>query len=50
MPAREEQWMPEDPAQWLRSVGSTRPVDEEEIDLSEEIVIDTTESADEPGA
>jgi DNA-directed RNA polymerase subunit beta' len=46
MPAREEQWMPDDPAQWLRSVGSTRPIDDEGVDLSEEIVIDATERAD----
>ncbi|HUP15543.1 MAG TPA: DNA-directed RNA polymerase subunit beta' [Acidimicrobiia bacterium] len=46
MPAREEQWMPDDPAQWLRSVGSTRPIEEDGIDLSEEIVIDATEGAD----
>ncbi|MGQ0849260.1 MAG: DNA-directed RNA polymerase subunit beta' [Actinomycetota bacterium] len=30
MPTREEQWMPEDPAEWLRSVGATRPLGEED--------------------
>jgi hypothetical protein len=46
MPAREEQWMPDDPAQWLRSVGSTRSIDDDGVDLTEEIVVDATEGAD----
>ncbi|HSL24736.1 MAG TPA: DNA-directed RNA polymerase subunit beta', partial [Acidimicrobiia bacterium] len=42
LPAREELWMPEDPAQWLRSVGSTR-APEDDLEFSEEIVVDTDE-------
>jgi DNA-directed RNA polymerase subunit beta' len=44
MPAREEQWTPEDAASWLRSVGSTRQLEDGDLDLTDELVIDTAET------
>jgi DNA-directed RNA polymerase subunit beta' len=37
LPTRDDEGLPEDPAEWLKSLGATRPLDED-LDLTEELV------------